>query len=223
MAKEFSTRRIAIDKAYATVVTAVAVAAFLVVFSLVASKALLDQRAYQSKVISKKEIALQTLKNNIGAADQLISSYTEFVGAPTNVLNGNPNGDGDRDGDNARIVLDALPSKYDFPALTSSVDKLFRENNIVVGSITGDDQEIEQSAVVAAQVPQPIEMPFTVEIDTAAKDGKKLLGLFERSIRPFQIRKLSITGDESSITVGADVVTFFQPEKNLDLKTEVVK
>ncbi len=66
-------------------------------------------------------------------------------------------------------------------------------------------------------------MPFSVEIDTASNQGKKLLGLFERSIRPFQVRKMSITGDESSIKVSADVVTFFQPAKNLDLKTEVVK
>lgn len=223
MAGQFSTKRIAIDKAYATVVIAVAVAAFLVVFSIVASKALLDQRAYQSEVISKKEKALQTLKDNLAAADQLEKSYSEFNQSPTNVIGGNPKGDGSRDGENARIVLDALPSKYDFPGLTTSIDKLFRENGFAVTSIDGTDDEVTQAAAASSESPQPIEIPFSVVISSATDKGKNLLELFERSIRPMHIKKLSITGDDSSLEFSVDVTTYFQPEKNLDVKTELVK
>lgn len=220
---QFSTKRIAIDKAYTVVVAVVAAAAFIIVFSLVASKALLDQRSYQSKVISKKEIARENLNANIAAADQLTISYEEFVKSPQNVIGGNPGGDGDKDGDNARIVLDALPSKYDFPALTTSLDKLFRTNGFIVTAIDGTDDEVNQSATASAVDPQPIEMPFEFEIGSGAEDGKKLLELLERSIRPFQVTKLNIESTKSQLDFKITAHTYFQPEKNLDVKTEIEK
>ncbi|MBW3569256.1 hypothetical protein KY385_03960 [Candidatus Parcubacteria bacterium] len=223
MRKDFSAKRIAIDKANATLVVAVAVAAFIIVFSLVASKAFLDQRAYQSKVISQKEKALQTLKNNVVAADQLIASYQVFINEPVNAIGGNPTGDADRDGDNARIVLDALPSKYDFPGLTTSIDKLFKENGLKVTSLKGNDDEVAQAKTDASESPQPIEMPFTVEIKANASRGKFLLDLFEKSIRPFQIKTIAIEGEDSELEFTIEALTYFQPEKNLEYKTEVVK
>lgn len=222
MSKEFSTKRIAIDKAYATVVIVVAAAAFLVVFSLVASKELLGQRAYQSKVIDKREAAREILKNNIASADQLTAAYTEFVSAPTNALGGNPQGDGDRDGDNARIILDALPSKYDYPALATSVDKLFRENGLLVSSILGNDDEIAQATAPSSASPTPVEIPISVDVDAAPHQGNKVMELMERSIRPFHVRSLSVSSDKSTISLTIDAVTYFQPQRNLELKKEVV-
>lgn len=223
MAREFSTKRLAIDKAYATLVVAMAVAAFIVVFSLVASKALLDQRGYQSKVISKKETARDTLEANIAAADQLNIAYTEFINAPTNAIGGNPRGDGSRDGDNARIILDALPSKYDFPGLATSINKLFKDNGFVVTSIDGIDDEVVQAAAALSESPQPVEIPFKIEISSAAPKGKTLMELFERSIRPFQIQSMTISGDDNSLDFSVEANTYFQPAKSLELKKEVVK
>src|SRR6266542_3157106 len=125
MAKTGSfTKRALISKANSTMVLATGIAAFVFVFSAVASKTLFSQAAYQNKVISQKKEALSTLKSDISAIGTLKSSYKSFVETPRNVLGGNPTGTGDQDGDNAKIVLDAMPSKYDFPALTASVEKL---------------------------------------------------------------------------------------------------
>lgn len=249
--KRISTKRIAIDKAYATVVIAVAAAAFIVVFSLVASKALLDQRAYQSKVIGVKKTALKTLQDNIAATDQLSASYLEFTSASTNVLEGNPTGDADSDGDNARIVLDALPSKYDFPALTSSIDKLLRDHSFPPTGITGTDDEAAYSEggdKTAAGTPSAstsppadsvfsnsdtpeitqvttgaIEMPFSVEVSVNSKKAKALMQLFERSIRPIDIHMLSIKGNAKKLEFTINAVTYFQPERQVNVRTEVVQ
>jgi len=247
MAQRISTKKIAIDKAYATIVVAVAAAAFVVVFSLVASKALLDQRSYQSKVIGAKKTALMTLENNLVAADQLGSSYLEFMGATTNVLGGNPLGDADRDGDNARIVLDALPSKYDFPAMTTSIDKLLRDQGFPPAVITGTDNEAAYSA--AGNIPAPdtssspsvdspfsngdatvntpisvgvVEMPFTVEVAASNRKGKDLMRLFERSIRPINIQKLTLEGNGKKLKFSINAITYFHPEKEVSVKTEVI-
>lgn len=223
MALDFSVKRIAIDKANTTLVAAVAVASFIVIFSIVASQALVEQMSYQTKVIKQKEIARNTLKDNLVAAEKLDTAYREFVNSPSNALGGNPAGTGSKDGDNARIVLDALPSKYDFPGLATSIEKLIKENNFNLDSIEGTDDEITQAAAASSANPQAIEIPLSLVVNTPPERGKELLQLFERSIRPFQIKKLTITSSENSLELSTDVVTFFQPEKNLDLKKEVVK
>jgi hypothetical protein len=223
MAKGFSTKKLAIDKANATIVLAVAITTFLTVFSLVASKALYSQMRYQSKVSSKKEQALKTLQGNLETADQLTTAYKAFSEETVNVLGGNPSGDADRDGDNPRIILDALPSKYDFPALTTSVEKLLKDNGFSITTISGSDDEITQSAIESAEDPQVIDMPFSVEVTTTDQRGKNLMQLFEKSIRPMQIEKLVLSSQSGQLKATITAKTYFQPEKSLNVKSEVVK
>jgi hypothetical protein len=220
---QLSAKRIAIDKANTTVVIAVGVAAFIVVFSLVASKALLSQRSYQAKVINRKEEALRQLNTNIKESEKLAISYEEFNGAPINVLGGNPKGTGDKDGENSRIVLDALPSKYDFPALATSINKLIASNGLAIESISGTDDEANQSVTQTSENPSAIDIPFGVESkQMPASDGKKFIELFERSIRPIQIQKISISGQDNNLKISIKAKTYYQPGKNLDIKSEVV-
>lgn len=223
MAKGFSTKRLAIDKAYGTMMLAVGISAFIVVFSLVASKSLYSQMRYQSKVSSQKEQALKTLQGNLQAADQLTTSYQEFANAPVNVLGGNPKGDADRDGDNPRVILDALPSKYDFPALTTSIEKLLNDNGFGIIEITGSDEEIAQAASNSSANPQPIEIPFSVEVASGSQQGKSLMELFERSIRPMQVKKIVVGNQSGKFSITITAKTYFQPEKNLDVRSEVVR
>lgn len=221
--KHFSAKKLAIDKSNASTIVAMGIAAFVSVFCLVASKSLLDQRGYQAKVESKKTIALKQLKSNIKSVDQLVISYQEFAGATENVLGGNPKGNADRDGENPRIVLDALPSKYDFPALTTSIEKMLKDNNFVIDNITGTDDEVAQATTQELDTPQPVEMPFSVEALAPQGTGKQLLRLFERSIRPIQIQKLIIDGQGTEIKFTITAKTYFQPEKSLGVRTELVR
>jgi len=220
---QLSAKRIAIDKANTAVVIAVGIAAFVVVFSLVACRALLAQRSYQSKVIDKKEVALKQLKTNVKEADKLLISYQEFSSATTNVLGGNPKGTGDKDGENPRIVLDALPSQYDFPALATSINKLITSNGFQVETIAGTDDEANQANAKASDNPTAVDMPFSVESkQIAATDGKRFLELFERSIRPIQVSKITISGQDGSLKISLKAKTYYQAGKSLDIKSEVV-
>lgn len=220
---QLSTKKIAIDKAYATIMLVIGISTFLVVFSLVASKSLFSQMRYQSKVSSQKQKALETLKDNLASSDQLITSYQAFSNQTTNVLGGNPKGDGPNDGDNPRIVLDALPSKYDFPALTTSVEKLLKDKGFSLTSINGSDDEVTQSTQDTLSDPQPVEMPFSVEVSTTDQRVKELMQLFEKSIRPMQVHQLALESQNGQLKVTITAKTFYQPEKSLNVKSEVVK
>lgn len=223
MAKiSFSTKRLQIDKANSTIVIVIAVAAFISVFSLVASQSLLSKRAYQSRVIGEKEKAVKQLKENLTARDSLVSAYRQFVEAPSNTLGGDPKGKGDKDGDNAKIVLDALPSKYDFPALAASLEKILTDRNYNIKSITGVDDEIAQQNMTSP-TPQPIDIPFEISISGTYQSMPNLISLLEHSIRPFHINTLNFKGTNASMEITITAKTFYQPEKNLNITTKVVK
>lgn len=218
-----STKRLAISKSNARMSLQISIAAFVSVFCLVSSGSLLSQRSYQAKVESKKEMALGQLESNIESVDQLIASYQEFASAPENVLGGNPDGNGDKDGDNPKIVLDALPSVYDFPALATSIEKMLKDNNITIDNISGTDEEVSQANQEGRPDPEPVEMSFTVEATAGAESVKKFLSLFERSIRPIKVEKLVMEGQDKKVNFTIDAISYYQPEKGLSVVEEEVK
>jgi len=217
------TKRTLISKANSNMVIATSIAAFVLVLALIGGKSLLSQASYQSRVISAKKTALAQLESNQAAMDSLRESYTDFANANPNALGGNPEGTGELDGDNVKIVLDSLPSKYDFPALITSVEKLVQSQNLQIIGIGGTDEEIIQKDKQTSTEPIPISMPFQVQVTGAYPSIQGLVGTFERSIRPFQIQTLELSGDETSMVAVIDAQTYFQPTKKFNIKDEVVK
>ncbi|HJP96753.1 MAG TPA: hypothetical protein VJ843_05300 [Candidatus Saccharimonadales bacterium] len=218
-----TTKRSLITKANSTIVVTTGVAAFLVVFCLVASKTLISQASYQNRIIGAKKDAVSQLKDNISAKDSLVSSYSAFVGTTQNVLGGNPSGTGQQDGDNAKLVLDALPSKYDFPALATSLEKMIDSQNLTIVGITGTDDEVQQQKAGASGAPAPVAMPFQIQVSGSYQSIQGLVDLFNRSIRPFQIQSVELSGGQSNMTATINAQTFYQPEKTFKVSTEVIK
>jgi hypothetical protein len=224
MAKlKLASKRIQVDKANTQIIGMIAGATFLVIFSLVASRALLSQRSYQSRIISEKEKAVAQLKANVGAVGSLVESYNTFVSLPTNAIDGLSQGTEDRDGDNARIVLDALPSQYDFPALTSSLEKLLTNANYTIESISGIDDEVNQQKQAETPTPTPIEMPFEISFTSSYGSAKDLIGTLDQSIRPFHINKVVFDGSDASMEVLVTAKTYYQPGKALTIRTKDIK
>lgn len=102
-----------IDRDSTRIVATVAAAVFVVVFCGFAIKTLFGQSLYQNRVVSEKEKTLKQLKKNKEALKTLEQSYSAFTNESENIMGGNPTGTGPIDGNNAKIVLDALPGKYD--------------------------------------------------------------------------------------------------------------
>ncbi len=223
MIKPGSTKHTLIDKANNMMVVVIAVGSFITVFSLVASKALLSQQAYQSRVTAQKEKAVKQLKSNINAVNNLQTAYKAFVETPDNLLGGNPKGQGDKDGDNAKLILDALPSKYDFPALATSLEKILTGENFKIQSIGGTDEEIQQGGNTASPNPQPVTMPFQVSFTGSYASMGFLLATLEKSIRPIQVQTLDLSGQNGNMQAAISGQTYYQPAKNLSITTKVIK
>ena len=223
MANNPSSKRVLIDKANTAVVVVVSVAAFLAVFSLVATKTLISQATYQNRVISGKRDAVNQLKADISAIQQLNKSYNAFNSTTQNAIGGNPNGTGQQDGTNSKIVLDALPSTYDFPALTTSLESLLSIQNVKINTISGTDDEVAQSSNQSSASPSPIAIPFQLSVTSNYDSIKNVVSTFERSIRPIQLTTLDLSGDQKNLNLSVNAETYYQPAKALTINTKVVQ
>lgn len=216
-----------IDKSNTKMLITVSGTVFLVVFCLVVSRSLINQSFYQNKVISKKKEALKTLDTNIKSASDLEASYLSFATEPVNVIGGNPSGDGPKDGDNAKIVLDALPSVLDYPGLSSSIEKILVGGGYSITSIGGSEESTvpvasEEDAPIVAES-APVEVPYPLATNSSPELALSLLETLEKSIRPFKIGSLKIEGNGNNLGLTINMVTYFQPEKTLQITKEVVQ
>lgn len=217
-----------VDKTSSSSLAMVIIATVIVVFCLVSAKALLAQGAYQRRVVNAKQDTVDTLKKNIDASESLVGGYDIFASSKTNALGGNGQAAASAlppDGPNSRIVLDALPSNYDFAALVSSLTFLLTANQIQEGSVTAIDES-------ANNTPDKLTSTSPVTIAGLQLGGKSsvnnlytMLTNIEDSIRPLNVQKLDLTLDESSGNYSASITldTYFQPAKKVTVTNKVVK
>lgn len=204
---QISFKRLAIDKATKTILGSLVLTAAVAVFALVASRALFMQLQYQNKVIGAKKTALKQLKSNINAVNSLVGAYKAFDESAESII-GTPD-------KNSKIVLDALPSKYDFPALATSLEKIL--SGYEIESISGNDDEVAQQSAAGSTV---VEIPFLVGVTTNFASIQKLIEDFDRSIRPLHILSLELSGSDDSMKMDITAKTYYQSEKTLEIKTQ---
>ena len=222
MAKQISIKQIKIDKASATIVIVTSVAAFVIIFSLTASKVLVGQLSYQNRVTAAKQVALNQLKTDVLAEKQLVGSYKGFIDPPQNIIGGSSTGTQVNDGNNAQIILDALPSQYDFPALTSSVQAVLNRESVNIDSISGIDNQIQQQTQTVGST-APVAMPITFLVDGTYQNIQNVVNDFQNSIRPFQMQTMIISGDQSDITLNIAAQTYYQPAKQFTITNEMIQ
>lgn len=222
MAKQLiSIKRLQIDKSNANTIAFLAISSAIVVFSLVASRALMSQRSYQARVIAQKQLTLNQLRANNQAASELATAFQVFQEPANNIIGGTKTGATDKDGDNAKIVLDALPSKYDFPALTASLDKILGNQGFKVSNINGTDDEVNQSQ--QASTAAPIAIPFEVTVSGTFNDVQGAIDILQRSIRPIQLVRIELGGSNGTLGAKISALTYYQPEKAITITTKEIK
>lgn len=215
------------DKAESTILGIVVGATIITVFCLTSAKVLMGQALYQQRVISARNSSVKQLNQDIKNSNTLSAQYNSvFLGSAGENIIGGSNTAGDNtvppDGDNGKIVLDALPTTYDFPALLTSMSKLLGTDGIGAQSIGGTDQAttIDSSPTYSPQ-PQPINL--TVSGTSSYAGAKKVLTDLERSTRPFDVTHLSLSGNEANLSISMDLTTYYQPAKTLSIPSKEIK
>lgn len=211
-----------ISKDSTRIVTIVALSVFVVVFCGFAIRTLLSQSFYHGRVIGEKEKTYKQLQANEKALAELKQEYDAFVNSSENILQGNPNGTGLIDGNNAKIVLDALPGKYDYPALASSFEKILVDGGYEVDSLGGSEDTSIVSAATASAT--PIEIPYTFSVTAPYAQTFNLLKVLERSIRPMHVDRLGIQLQaDGLLRTQVTLHTYFTQQKAYELGSKEVE
>jgi Tfp pilus assembly protein PilO len=197
-----SVKRVLIGRANSAITTMLALAVVSVVVCLTVSYTLIAHIRFRSKVVTSKKAAAKVLKQNSQAADQLVKSFQAFDSAPESLI-------GTKD-KNSKIVLDALPSKYDFPALAASLEKILTDGGYSISSLTGIDNEVTVVQGTESS-PQPIDMPFSLSISGPYDKVIQVVADLERSIRPIIIDTLDLSGTSTDAKLSITARTYYQP------------
>ena len=220
-----STKGIKFDKSNSNLYLILIVSVVVTIFSLTSTKALLDQASYQRRVINARQATVKQLRANLQDAKSLAEQYTIFNGGTTNVIGGKNSNDPNvlpPDGDNARIILNALPSNYDFPALISSMAKILADDQIGSPSVGGNDQSAQIDSGSQTDT-SPTAIPLTIGGTSDYSSIQKLVRDLERSTRPFDITSLQLRGSNDNMTLSLEMNTYFQLAQKLNLSDQEVK
>jgi hypothetical protein len=66
-------------------------------------------------------------------------------------------------------------------------------------------------------------MPFQIEVLGNYDTHQDVMSVFERSIRPIQVETMQVTGSQDELILKVAAKTYYQPEKQLNIKNEAVQ
>lgn len=221
--KHTSVKHDIISKNNSKVVIIISLTTFLVVFCIFASKALFSQSSYYSRVIKEKKIALKQLEANQEPLNQLAESYKSFGSTQVNIIGGNPTGQGPNDGNNIELTEDSLPSLYDFPALTSSFEKILKNAGVENKSIGGQEDSALSENTSPNGESVGLEIPYSVSVTADQTKTKQLLQTLEKSIRPIYVTGLQIQIGTSTLDSVINLKTFYTQESVYTLGSKEIK
>jgi len=205
-----SVKKNQIEKFSKTIVIFAGIAIFVVFFGLTSINALLTRYHYQQKTINLQKTALVNLNEDSQNLNSLTKSYQKFISPKVNIIGGPsnkpsvPNG-----GNNAKIVLDALPSSYDFTQFITTLQNLLLKEGVIVNSITGNDESSSSNYNNGSGVN---EIPFQFSVSGPYVVIQNLINVLKRSTTPIDILSLNLTGTQQDLTLNVSGQTYYQPQ-----------
>lgn len=192
------------QKEISNIITVLALPVFVIAFSIVSIRYFLTLRTYNTKVIEVSQEAKDTAETNLASVESLKGSLSDL-----------------ESGDfGSKEVLDALPSKYDYLALATSIEKIVLQTGLTMEGFTAED--LTGSIGEFAPEPTPEQMKFTLSAQGSYERIQNLVSNFEKSIRPMQIQSMKLAGDGDSMQVDLSILTYYQLSESLEITTETV-
>jgi hypothetical protein len=210
---------IKLDKKKTNSVTLLALSSFILIFGLFTSKELFGFFLYQNRVISAQKSSIANILGDQQVANNVENSYKNFVNQPSNIIGGSSSGTTPNSGNNAKIILDALPETYDFPALISSTQALINLSGVTIQSLTGTDQSLS-----LIQSTQPTPIPITFSVSGSYSSIQNFLSVLNRSVSPIDILSIDMSGTDANLNVTVTAqMYYYNPQSGLSTSEVTVQ
>lgn len=188
----------------------------------VAMQFLFRQATFNQKIITEKAKTQTTLAHNITNAKELKNKIQNLL-ADTNLakVKASP------DDTTLKVVLDALPTTDDKAALASSLQQqiLPKSGSNLTALTTISQSSGGTLADPTATAPAGGAQTATFDFGTTGSydQVKNMLLDLERTIRPMNVTTLSLQGSDNALTTTVQGVTYYLPERTVELGKKTIK
>jgi hypothetical protein len=186
---------------------------------------LFRQAAFNQKIIGAKATTQSTLTHNIDNAQALKKKIDNLL-ADTNLgsVRANPTDS------TLKVVLDALPTKEDQAAFASSLQQIVLPKSGVGVTELSTIGQIDQTAtggVATDQSGGSVTAAKSISFGLGATGSydqiKNMLHDLEYTIRPINVTSLSLAGTDTTLRITADGVTYYLPQRTVELGKRTIK
>lgn len=222
-------KRQQISNANRTMFMWVAAVSAVVGIAIVGSILLYQKAVFNERVLAVKDKTVNTLRDNNKVIPELEDKIRQMNTnqALTDAMAPNQT-------QPIRVVLDALPSEANSPALGSSLQSKFLNDpalkieSLNVDPVLGVESQaqgnVQDASGAAETAANEITFRFSVSVDiNNANALKELLQRLERSIRAIDITSLKIEAQSNRLVLSVEGRAFYEPAKTVQLQEETVK
>jgi hypothetical protein len=207
----------------------VAAVSAVVGIAIVGSILLYQKAAFNERVLAVKDKTVATLRDNNEVIPELEDKIREM-----NTNQALTDAMGPNQTQPIRVVLDALPSEANSPALGSSLqakflnDPALRIESLNVDPVAGIESQsannVQDASSTSTTGENQITFRFSVSVDiTNANALKDLLQRLERSIRAIDITSLKVEAQSNRLVLSVEGRAFYEPAKTVQLQEKTVK
>jgi Tfp pilus assembly protein PilO len=198
-------------------IIALIVVSFIVIaLTALAGKTLWSRIALDQKVVTAKDEAASTLKQNVENAPLLVAAYSRL-------------------GELQRVVADALPNDKDSASILTTIENMGGQSGVTVRAVvpgagtlptatataTGATTGTSGTATVGAPAPQSTK--FNVTVEGSFDSTVRFLKAVETSARPMKVTNMQISGNKT-LSSQLEITTYFQEKTSkLPIVTETIK
>jgi len=176
---------------------------------------------FEQKIISEKSATVKVLDGNLKSVEELRQNINE--------LNTNENLIGVRLSDDSpavQSVLDALPASANATALASSLQTKLLAGlqgvNVETITIESNDTSATDGDETTTSDEQGV-IAFTFSVSTNSSDFRQVFERLEKSIRPINVKTLSIESQGERIVLTVAGESYYVSAKSVQLTSKVVK
>lgn len=205
----------------------VAMASVVIGVAIIASIFLVQRALFKEKVLTAKERTASVLEQNNKNIEELKNSVRAI----------NTNDDLrkvmiDGQTEPVQVVLDALPNTANSSALGASLqqkllnDPALRIETLTVNPVFGVEDIASSSNTNTVSSSNSNAITFSFSVSTDAQNANPLrdvLKKLERSIRTIHVTKAMVERQGNRISLTCNAEAYFEPEKNVELKSTTVK
>jgi hypothetical protein len=194
----------------ATMMVFAGIAAVVLAISIVGTKIVFQDAMFERKVLVRKKAASEQLEKNIKSVDGLRDNLKRLNETPET---------------SNKQILNVLPSAFDFPQTSATIEGIANKNGIEIQSISvaGGEGTVVSSGIMTSDSNEVESMLIGIGANGSYPNVRQFLVDLTNSRRAFGVEVMDVNGNGAQLSTTINVRAYYKPIVSTDIKKEVIK